>query len=120
MHHPLVVLVRINADIGALSGTPVEYERKDTWLLPIGGNTMDRTVRQSIVQPLTILDIRIGRVVAYDKHKGSAYYPILLNHITHAALDVAHELLARWIAIAPLGGIAVSSHLHTSVGKDIQ
>ena len=49
VYHACIVLVRINADIGALSGTPVEYERKDTWLLPIRGNAMDSAVEQGII-----------------------------------------------------------------------
>ena len=93
----------------------MEYEWEDPSLLSIRGNTMDRTVEQGVIQPLTIFDIMIGRVFAYDKYKGGAWVSVVLNDITHAALDVAHELLARRIAIAPLSGITVSSHLRTSV-----
>ena len=47
--HAFVVAVRINADIGALCRTPMEYEREDTSLLPIRGNAMDRAVEQGVV-----------------------------------------------------------------------
>ena len=98
----------------------MEYEWEDPSLLSIRGNTMDRTVEQGVIQPLTIFDIMIGRVFAYDKYKGGAWVSVVLNDITHAALDVAHELLARRIAIAPLCRVAVSNHLRTSMSEDSQ
>ena len=115
VNHSFVVFVRVDADIGALCRTPMEYEREDTSLLSIRGNTMDRTVEQGVIQPLTIFDIMIGRVFADDKYKGGAWVSVVLNDITHAALDVILQLFARWITITPLGWIAVSSHLRTSV-----
>ena len=94
VYHACIFLVGVNADIGALCAAPVEYERKDPWLLPIGGNAMDCSIKQGVVQPLSILDIMIGRIIAYDKYKGGAWVSIMFYDITHAALDVAHELLA--------------------------
>ena len=44
MNHACIILVGVNADIGALSAAPVEYERKDASLLPIRGNAMDCAV----------------------------------------------------------------------------
>ena len=120
MNHAFVGLVRIDADIGALSGTPVEYEWEDAALLSIGGYTMDRAVGQGVVQPFSVLDIMIGRIIAYDKNEGGAWVTVVLNDITYASLDVALYLLARRITIAPLGGIAVSCHLRTSMGEDSQ
>jgi hypothetical protein len=35
VYHACIVLVGVDADIGALCAAPVEYERKDPWLLPI-------------------------------------------------------------------------------------
>ena len=96
----------------------MEYEWEDASLLSIRGDAMDCAVEQGVVQPLSILDIMIGRVVADDKDKGGTRMTIMLNDITHAALDVALNLLARRITIAPLGGIAVSRHLCTSMGED--
>ena len=49
VYHACIVFVRIDADIGALSGTPVEYERKDTSLMSIRGNAMDGAVRHGVV-----------------------------------------------------------------------
>ena len=114
----MVGLVCVNADVGALCRAPVEYEREDTRLLPIGGNAMDCSIKQGVVQPLSILDIMIGRIIAYDKYKSGTRVSVVLNDITYAALDVALYLLARGIAIAPLRRIAVSNHLRTSMGED--
>ena len=93
VYHACIVLVGVDADVGALCRAPVEYEREDTRLLPIGGNTMDRSVGQGVVQPFSVLDIMIGRIIADDKYKGGAWVTIMFNNITHATLDVAHELL---------------------------
>ena len=94
VYHACIVLVGVNADIGALSGTPVEYEREDASLLSIRGNTMDRAVGQGVVQPFSVLDIMIGRIIAYDKNKGGAGVTVMLNDITHASLNIALNLLA--------------------------
>ena len=94
VNHACIVLVGVDADVGALCRAPVEYEREDTRLLTIGGNAMDCSIKQGVVQPLSILDIMIGRIIAYDKYKGGAWVSIMFYDITHAALDVAHELLA--------------------------
>ena len=118
VYHACIVFVRVDADIGALCRAPMEYEWEDASLLPIRGDAMDRAVEQGVVQPLSILDIMIGRIIAYDKYKGGARLTIMLNDITHAALDVALYLLARGIAIAPLRRVAVSNHLRTSMGED--
>ena len=118
MNHACIILVGVNADIGALCRTPMEYEREDTSLLPIRGNAMDGAVEAAVVQPLTVLDIRIGRVFANDKDKGGAGLTIMLNDITHASSNIAHELFASGILITPLRRIAVSNHLRTSVGKN--
>ena len=118
VYHACIVLVRINADIGALCRTPMEYEREDTSFLSIRGNAMDGAVEAAVVQPLTILDIRIGRVFANDKDKGGAGLTIMLNDITYTSLNIALYLLARGIAIAPLRRVAVSNHLRTSMGED--
>ena len=98
----------------------MEYEREDTSLLPIRGNAMDGAVEAAVVQPLTILDIRIGRVFANDKDKGGAGLTIMLNDITYTSLNIALQLLARGVAIALLRRIAISSHLITSMGEDSQ
>ena len=118
VYHACIVLVGVDADVGALSRAPMEYEREDTRLLPIGGNAMDCSIKQGVVQPLSILDIMIGRIIAYDKYKSGTRVSVVLNDITHAALDVALYLLARGIAIAPLRRVAVSNHLRTSMGED--
>ena len=98
----------------------MEYEWEDTSLLPIRGNAMDCAVGQGVVQPFSVLDIMIGRIIAYDKNEGGAWVTVVLNDITYASLDVALYLLTRGIASAPLGWIAVSRHLRTSVGENIQ
>ena len=72
----------------------MEYELEDASLLSIRGNAMDRAVELGVIQPLTIFNIVIGRVVADDKNEGGAWVTIVFYDITHAALDVAHELLA--------------------------
>ena len=118
VYHACIVLVGVDADVGALSRAPMEYEREDTRLLPIGGNAMDCSIKQGVVQPLSILDIMIGRIIAYDKYKSGTRVSVVLNDITHAALDVALYLLARGIAIAPLRRVSVSNHLRTSMGED--
>ena len=120
VYHACIVLVGVDADVGALCRAPVEYEREDTRLLPIGGNAMDCSIKQGVVQPLSILDIMIGRIIAYDKYKGGAGVSVVLNDITHASLNVALQLLARGVTVAPLRRIAVSNHLRTSVGENIQ
>ena len=98
----------------------MEYERKDTSLLSIRGNAMDCSIKQGVVQPLSILDIMIGRIIAYDKYKGGAGVSVVLNDITHASLNVALQLLARGVTVAPLRRIAVSNHLRTSMSEDSQ
>lgn len=94
VYHACIVFVRVDADIGALCRAPMEYEWEDASLLSIRGDAMDCAVEQGVVQPLSILDIMIGRVVADDKNEGGAWVTIVFYDITHAALDVAHELLA--------------------------
>ena len=79
---------------------------------------MDRAVGQGVVQPFSVLDIMIGRIIADDKYKGGAWLTIMLNDITHASLNVALNLLARGIAIAPLCRIAVSNHLRTRMSEN--
>ena len=118
MNHAFVVLVGVDADVGALSRAPMEYGVEDASLLSIRGNAMDRAVELGVIQPLTIFNIVIGRVVADDKNEGGAGVSVMLNDITHASLDIALYLLTRRITIAPLGRIAISSHLRTSVVED--
>ena len=96
----------------------MEYEWEDASLLSIRGNAMDGAIKQGVVQPLPVLDIVIGGVFADDEDKGGARLSIMLNNITYAELDIAHELLARRITIAPLCGIAVSRHLLAGIGED--
>ena len=118
VYHACIVLVGVDADIGALCRAPMEYSVEDASLLSVRGNALDSAVGAGVVQPLTVLDIRIGRIIAYDKNKGGAWVSVVLNDITHASLDVALNLLARGIPIAPLGRIAICSHLRTSVGEN--
>ena len=92
VYHACIVLVGVDADIGALSRAPMEYELEDASLLSIRGNAMDRAVELGVIQPLTIFNIVIGRVVADDKYKGSAWLTVMLNYITHAALNIALQL----------------------------
>ena len=49
VYHACIVLVGVDADIGALSRAPMEYEWEDASLLSIRGNTMDRAVEQSVI-----------------------------------------------------------------------
>ena len=98
----------------------MEYELEDASLFSIRGNAMDRAVELGVIQPLTIFNIVIGRVVADDKNEGGAWVTMVFYDITHTPLNVALQLLARGVTVAPLRRIAVSSHLSTSVGKNSQ
>ena len=118
VYHACIVLVGVDTDVGALCRTPMEYGVEDASLLSIRGNAMDSAVGAGVVQPLTVLDMRIGRVFANDKYKGGAGVSVVLNDITHASLDIALYLLTRRITIAPLGRIAISCHLIASIGKN--
>ena len=79
---------------------------------------MNGAVGQDVVEPLSVLDIGISRVVADDKDKGGANLAILLNDIAYTALDIMLQLLTRGITVAPLRRVAVSNHLRTSVVED--
>ena len=43
---------------------------------------------------------------------------LVFHHIAHAALDIFLQLLTLGIAVAPLRGVAVGSHLLSCIGKD--
>ena len=50
---------------------------------------MNGAVGQDVVEPLSVLDIGISRVVADDKDKGGAGLLVLLNDKTYASLNIA-------------------------------
>lgn len=114
----MIVDVGINADVGALCGAPIECGMEDAPATAVGGNTVDGAVGEGVVEPCAVFYYIVGRIITYDEDKSSADMSLVLNDIAYAVLDIFLELLTLGIAVAPLCGVAVSSHLLPRVGED--
>ena len=88
----MVVLVGVNADVWALGSTPLEGRAEDPLTSAIRSDAVDSAIGQNIVEPCTIFNQMIGRIVAEDEDKSAAYMSLVLNYIAHVALDVVQEL----------------------------
>ena len=86
------------------------------FLFPAAGNSVNRSIRL-IVQPPSVFDSLISRIIATDKCKHTGNFrlifcsPLLFDHITVSVTDIFFYDFQRRIVVFPLVRIARPFHL---------
>ena len=91
MLHDRIAIMGINPDICCLCFTKRKAAAQHAFLFPAAGNSVNRSIRL-IVQPPSVFDSLISRIIATDKCKHTGNFrlifcsPLLFDHITVSVL----------------------------------
>ena len=119
LHH-LVVGVGVGAQALAVLQTPLHHRLADALALARRSQPVQRTVGQSVVEPLSVLNDLVSGILAKDKGKHRLHLAVYHVHEQPVGVDILFQQLRAWVIVPPLGRVAVFRHEFPRTGIDIQ
>ena len=114
----MVVRVGIGAQIRDHGGTVAETHTEYPGCRAVRGEAVNRAVGQ-IIQPVSVPDHGIGRIVADQERKDAAEAGVCFDQIAVPVMDILKKDVRGGIFTAPLSGVAVFFHLLPRIGVDL-
>lgn len=115
--HYLIVSVRINADAMVVLQSILHGKVHDAFHFTVAGYAVDGGIGK-VVQPCSVINDVICRVVAASKHKGGYNLAFQEADVAVSTFDVFPKQLFAWIPCHPLGRVAGSCHEFSCGGED--
>ena len=108
--HDSVVAVRVDADVLLVGKAEVHDVAEDAVDVGSARNAMDDVIGQGVVEPLAVVDFRVGGLGRAQKRKIAHNPSVFLDDEAAILCDVGPYRFERGVSLFPLRGIARRCH----------
>ena len=118
MLHDDVVAVRVDADVAVAGEGELHHAAEDAVRAMFAAHAVDYVVGEGIVEPLTVVNLLVGRFRRWQKREIAHDFPVVLNHETSCLPDIVLHNFYRRVAVNPLLPVARCLHLLPCLVED--
>jgi len=117
--HDMIVAVCVDADVALPLKTKLHDTLENTMHLREAGNAVDDMISLCVVQPLTLVNLRVSRLGRRQKSEIGHNLSVVLYHKTAIFFHVRLHDLQRRIAVDPLVQVARLNHYGFACSKNL-